>query len=174
MINRSDPVRCFLSSVAEARIEAQRLSFKRQRLEAQVTRITANLTGMPRGGGGDHELLLAKLADLNDNSEKARLKAEQQEEEVARFIDRLKDSTSRIILKLRYCECLDWSDTTRRRRRSVQGEMAKVGLAYSDRQIFRLHGKALNEARELYSPYQSYHVSQIKQSVFNNNPGINL
>lgn len=145
----NDPVRCFLSSVAEAKIDASRLGRKRQRLEAQVMRVTTNLTGMPGGGGGDREALLVKLADMRDDCEIARLRAEQREEEVLAFIEKLTDRISRIILKLRYLECLEWLDN-KPHRRSVQGEMAKVGLPFSDRQLFRLHGKALQEARELY------------------------
>lgn len=147
-INLSDPVRVFLSSVAEARIEARRLRFRRQRLEAAATRVTANITGMP-GGGGDRERLLVQLADLQDDCERARLQAEHQEERVAAFINMLQDPVSRVILKLRYCECLPWL-LADRPKRTVQGEMAKVGYVYEKSQLYRLHGKALNEARELY------------------------
>lgn len=145
--NMADPVRRFLSSVAESRIEARRLGFRVKRLEVQATKLTASLTGMPMGHGDSGELLAA-LADMRDASDRARIEAEKQEERVAAFIDRLEDPTSRIILKLRYCDCLDWCGHPRRR--SVMGEMAKVGLFYSERQIYRLHGRALNEARELY------------------------
>lgn len=147
-VNLNDPVRQYLSSVAEARVEARRLRFKLKRLETQATRITTALTGMP-AGGGDRERLLVELADLSEQSRLALIAAEKQENEVSAFIDRLPDQTSRIILKLRYCDCLMW-ETNGRKGRSVKSEMAKVGLCYEIAQLFRLHGKALNEARELY------------------------
>jgi hypothetical protein len=148
-VNLNDPVRQYLSSVAEAKIEARRLRFKLKRLETQATRITTAITGMPGGGTADRERLLAELADLSEQSRLALIEAEKQENEVSAFISRLQDQTSRIILKLRYCDCLVW-DTTDLKRRSVKSEMAKVGLCYENTQLFRLHGKALNEARELY------------------------
>lgn len=143
-----DPVRQFLMSVAESRIEAKRLRLRTQRLEAQATKLTASLTGMPRGGG-DSGNLLASLADMREDSIRAMIRAEEQERKVTAFIDRLENPVSRMILKLRYCDCLDW--LPRPRRRSVLTELQKVGQFYSESHLFRLHGKALNEARELYN-----------------------
>lgn len=152
--NYKDPVRRFLSSVAEARIEADRQTQRLQRLEAQATKVTASLTGMPRGGGGDSENLLASLADMRDQCSAAIVAAEQQVERVTEFIEKLENPVSRIILKLRYCDCLEWySDRPHQkahRRRTVMGEMQKAGLYYGSTQITRFHGIALNEARELY------------------------
>lgn len=150
--NQTDPVRAFLSSVAEARIEARRLGFRVRRLEARATKLTASLTGMP-SGHGDSGDLLATLADLRSTCERSRVQAELQEAAVEQFIDRLEDSTSRIILKLRYCDCLNWVD--RPHRRSVIGELGKAGLNYSERQVYRLHGIALNEARKLYKEIEN-------------------
>jgi hypothetical protein len=143
-----DPVRQFLMSVAESRIEAKRLRLRTQRLEAQATKLTASLTGMPRGGG-DSGNLLASLADMREDSIRAMIRAEAQEKKVTDFIDRLENPVSRMILKLRYCDCLDW--LPRPRRRSVLTELQKVGQFYSESHLFRLHGKALNEARVLYN-----------------------
>ena len=153
--NYKDPVRRFLSSVAEARIEADRQTQRLQRLEAQATKVTASLTGMPRGGGGDSENLLAVLADMRDQCSAAIVAAEQQVERVTEFIEKLENPVSRIILKLRYCDCLEWDSDDRPhqkvgRRRTVASEMQKAGLYYSRMQITRFHGVALNEARELY------------------------
>lgn len=141
-----DPVKEYLASVNEARLEAKRLGYKLQRLEAAATRVTSSLTGMPGGGGGDKESLLVKLADMRDRVETARYAAEQREEEVSAFLDRLPSSLHRMIMKLRYCDCLEWTG----QRRSVQSELLKAGQAYEERQIYRHHGLALEEAREIY------------------------
>lgn len=150
--NSQDPVRRFLSSVVEARVEADRLTYRLQQLEAQATKVTASLTGMPRGGG-DHENLLASLADMREENARAIVAAEQQVEKVTNFIDKLENPVSRIILKLRYCDCLPWDTESihrKRKQKTVMSEMKKVGLYYDRTWLWRLHGVALNEARELY------------------------
>ena len=154
---RGDPVKAYLFSVAEAKLDAKRLRLKLQRLEAQVTKVTAQLTGMPDGGARDRELLLAKLADMRVDCELAKIRAEEKEKEVAHFIDKLENPLSRMILKLRYCECLSWV-ATRKYQRSVQDELIKTaGLEYEDRHLYRLHGRALNEAREIFNKEEHDH-----------------
>lgn len=151
--NYKDPVRSFLSSVAEARIEADRQTQRLQRLEAQATKVTASLTGMPRGGGGDSENLLAALADMRDQCSAAIVAAEQQVERVTEFIEKLENPVSRIILKLRYCDCLEWGLRPKKGHyygKTVTSELRKAGIYYEATQLYRLHGIALNEARELY------------------------
>lgn len=153
--NYKDPVRRFLSSVVEARVEADRLTYRLQMLEAQATKITSVVTGMPRGSGGDRENLLAALADMRDRCGEAIVEAERQVERVTNFIDRLENPVSRIVLKLRYCDCLPW-DSERphqksRTERTVLSEMRKAGLYYEISNLYELHGKALNEARKLYN-----------------------
>ena len=142
-----DPVRLFLASVVEARLEARRLGLRIRRLESQATKVTTTLTGMPSGNSDSGELL-ASLADMRASCSQAIIRAEQQVEKVSAFIDKLENPTSRMILKLRYCDCLPWMDKPKRR--TVQGELARSGLCYERTQIFRLHGQALREARELY------------------------
>lgn len=61
---------------------------------------------------------------------------------VERFIARLGDPVCRTVLRLRYLEGLSWTQ--------LQKRLYQDGLYYSERQIFRLHGAALQEARELW------------------------
>lgn len=151
--NNNDPVRRFLSSVAEARVEVDRQTHRLQQLEAEATRVTSSLTGMPRGHG-DRETLLASLADMRVQCGAAIVEAEHQVERVTEFINRLENPVSRIVLKLRYCDCLAWdSDRPHQKvktERTVLSEMQKAGLRYEISNLYELHGKALNEARELY------------------------
>ena len=49
----TDPVRAFLGSVLESRMEIRRVKRKLEALEARATSITSQLSGMPRGGGAD-------------------------------------------------------------------------------------------------------------------------
>lgn len=146
MDNR-DPVRDLLNSVLESRIEAKRIERKLAVLEARVTKITAELTGMPGGGTSDRNAALAAFSDLTRDYYEQLVAAEKRETEVSDFINRLQSSDSRAILKLRYVDCKRWP--------KVLEAMNRAGRDIEMRQVFVLHGRALNEARELYK--EIYH-----------------
>ena len=137
-----DPVREYLNSVIEARMEIKRLQHKVSQLEAQATKVTTIITGMPRGGNADRDTILAVLADLTSEYHAKIAAAEKRERDVNVFIDSLPSRDARIILRLRYVEGFGW--------RKVLSALNKYGLHLSERQMFRLHGRALNEARERY------------------------
>ena len=142
MDNR-DPVREFLNSVLEARIEVKRIERKLKVLEARVLNITSQLTGMPSGGAADRNAVLAAYSDISHDYYERLIEAEKREVEVSDFINRLPTSDSRIILKLRYVDCKKWP--------KVLVELNKAGRDISSDWMFKLHGRALNEARELYN-----------------------
>jgi len=137
-----DHVREFLESAKDAHAKAARLSRKVKRLEAQVERITPAYTGMPRGGGGDVAAAWTALAQLRSDYLREKVEAERLEKAVADFISTLRVAEHREVLYLRYCEQLRWQDIPKR----MKGD----GFYYSDRQIYRIHGRALNEAREIW------------------------
>ncbi len=141
MDNR-DPVREYLNSVLESRMEIKRIKRKLDLLEARALNVTSQLTGMPRGGTAERDAVLASLADATDEYYKRLAKAESHELEVLNFIDSIPDARCRIILKLRYVDCRKWS--------SVLAQLQLSDDQASRRTMFRLHGKALNAARELY------------------------
>ena len=138
----TDPVVDYLMSAGWARVEASRLREKLDQMEAQVTRVTPSYTGMPGGGNGDSSDAWVALAQLRGEYAAKLAEVERSEREVSDFIDSLESSTSRAILHLRYCSCLRWPIVVER--------MEKAGYAYSERQIHRLHNKALEEARVKY------------------------
>ena len=137
-----DPVKVFLASAAEARIEAERLRAKLTRLEAIAAR-----------KGTDEQT--AQVEELKAQTSNAIIRAEELDADATQFIKSLPDPAHRTLLKLRYCEGLDWVGPPLRR--TVQSEMAKVSPAYtySERSIYRLHGEALKKARELYKERQT-------------------
>ena len=141
-MDHRDPVRELLSSVLESRIEVKRIERKLAVLEARVTKVTAELTGMPGGGTSDRNAALAAFADLTRDYYARLVAAEKHETEVSDFINRLQSPDSRMILKLRYIDCKRWP--------KVLSALSSMGRPMTDRQMFRLHGKALAEARELY------------------------
>lgn len=146
----TDPAKMFLQSVFEARSEAQRLRRKITRLEAQTEHITANLTGMPHSGNRDSEGAWAALADIRASYAQKLLDAELVEKGVADFIDTLPTRECRVVLRLRYLDCLRWP--------SVMSGLEKAGICYEERQVYRIHGKALSEAREMWAEWRAAHV----------------
>lgn len=134
-----DEVREFLESAKWAHVKAARLLRKVKSLETQVEHITPSYSGMPGGGGGDSEKAWVALAQLRDDYGKELLYAVRQEKRVAEFVESLPTPLYREILYLRYCEGLHWSDVRKR--------MTEDGLFYEDRYVYRIHGRALNEAR---------------------------
>lgn len=141
----TDPVRAYLGSVLEARLEIKRLKRKLDAIESRAMNITSNLTGMPRGGGADRDAVLASLADVSRDYYLRLAKAEQTELEVLRFIDSLPSPDSRMILKLKYIDCKRWS--------KVLETLRSNGREINENWMFKLHGRALNEAREKYKEW---------------------
>lgn len=143
-----DQVREFLESAKWARARAARLSYKIEQLTTQVEHITPSYSGMPGGGSTDVSSAWTALAQLRDEYVKELAKAEQREKDVADFVDSLRSPESREILHLRYCQGMRWPD--------VIEHLNIGGLYYSDRQVYRLHGKALNEARNKWKENNPY------------------
>ena len=154
---RADPVREFLRSGLEARLEVRRHQRRTAELESRCARLVAQMTGMPAGGGAGLEATWAALAD--ERQEEQRLVEEELRKyhEVERFIARLSDPARRTILRLRYLEGLSWTQIHRR--------VCQEGLYYSERQIFRLHGAALKEARELWAEDEEVRANEVHTEV---------
>lgn len=141
---KQDPVRAFLGTAREARLEEARCRRRLQEIEAQCRNVTPSLSAMPHGGGDSHrDGPLAALADQRQLHEALLTAAIRQEMKVERFIARLEKDSHRIILKLRYVDLMGWG--------RIQEQLEAQGLYYSDRQIYRLHGEALQEARRVWA-----------------------
>ena len=135
-----DPVRKFLSSAWEARVEYNRLTEKIRTMEAQAMNTTATLSAAPGGGGiSDTQRLWAALADETAKLKDKLSAALEREHEVEAFVERIDDPMYRMILKLRYVDCLSWP--------RVMELLSRGGIYYSQRNITRLHGEALEQAR---------------------------
>ena len=142
---REDPVRAFLDSVREARFNEARCRRKLQEMDAQCRSMTAQMTGMPGGGSTDphKDGAWAALADQAALLRELYDQAVRRETDVERFISRLEKDTHRILLRLKYVDLLTWN--------CVQERMRENGIYYSERQIYRIHGEALQEARKLWA-----------------------
>jgi DNA-directed RNA polymerase specialized sigma24 family protein len=134
--NTQDPVREFLDSYWEAKREEKRMRRRLAELSARCEKMTQNISGMPRGGGGDSSsawdaLIEAKIAADEQLKYWLRL-----EKEIESFIDSLSERTHRELLRYRYLESLKWETI---------GDLMSYNPDYVR---MRLHGQALNAARE--------------------------
>ena len=80
------------------------------------------------------EKMWAALADESARLYPLLKAAMEQERRVENFIDRIPHDSYRLMLKLRYLDCLSWE--------RVQELLSRSGVFYSDRHIYRLHGEA--------------------------------
>lgn len=144
MQERIDPAKDLLESVRGARMDLNRCQWKLQTTWSQCTRITAQL-GLTPGGGGDvhKDGLLLAVAEQQELLRSLYLRAVETENRVEHFIAGIPDARYRAILRLRYLDLLRWPE--------VLDQLEKGGLYYSDRQMFRLHGEAMQAARKHYA-----------------------
>lgn len=109
----------------ETRIE------ERERLYSMLTSPrTAQLTGMPRGGGGDWTNALIAISDLSNAIAREIMDLCRIKREVIEAIDSVEDVHLRRILELRYRLYHSWD------------AIAKE-TGYTIRNVYELHGKAL-------------------------------
>lgn len=141
-----DPVRAFLESATEAKLEARRRSRRVAQLESQCTRTTQRMSGMPSGGSGGAEAMWIALAEERAQEYEAIQKELARHHEVEAFIGRLECLEQKAVLRLRYLEGFNWV--------KVQQQLYRDGIFYSERQIYRIHGQALQAARELWDAEQ--------------------
>lgn len=80
-------------------------------LDAMTQRLTAQLTGMPRGGPGADRLtdIIARKIELRDIISERAAWLHQERVELERYVSRVPDSLLRQILALRYFRGLSWT-----------------------------------------------------------------
>ena len=140
-------VRDYLYGVRDLFLSMNYCKLKIQDLKTQSESITAKMTGMPGGGGGDvhKDAVLAALADQKSKYEQMELEYLHKIEEVNAFIDEVPRTVDRLILRLRYVDCLKWEE--------IQEELHKCEHGnrwYSLRHITRLHGDAIRSAEKIW------------------------
>lgn len=137
-----DECREWLESYKEIRSEVRRLDEKLRSMREQATRVTPTLSDMPKGGSSDKEKILAAIADTSGELTHRYMYMLERQKQLEDFVDRVPGDTNRMLLRLRYIELCRWP--------KVMEELEKSNIFYTDRQVFNLHGKALNAARELW------------------------
>lgn len=141
---KPDAARAFLESVREARFNMDRASRELRKEEARCEQITAQLSGDHGGNGDPHkDGAWAVLADRRTQLEECYAEAERRAVAVEEFVKQIPAANHRILLRLRYIDLLHWPEVRKR--------LGDYKLYYSERQIFRLHGDALEAARKLWA-----------------------
>lgn len=104
-------------------------------LYERATKTTSTITGMPGGGGSDHEAVLASLADATDDVSKWKNLAERQRNLVRDFLSEadIKDSFRDLLMK-RYYYGDGWG---------IILSNLQWGKGVSRRMMFYNHNKAL-------------------------------
>lgn len=158
-----DPVRVFLESAAEAKLDMHRLEYQCQTALEECQRITAQLGQTPGGSGDMHkDRAWAAYADLRKSLEDAYVRAAEKEKAVQSFIALLPRAVHRAILCLRYLQ-VDGKERVKPAKRqkkpllpwpAVQEKLRDMGIWYEERQIHNLHGDALDEARRIWAELQ--------------------
>jgi len=133
-----DPVRGFLESYWELRKEHKRMERKIEELESQCQSVTAKLNATPGGGGSRSNAAWDALVEARDRAGQQLAETLYREAEIEQFINRLSKPVYRQLLKYKYLELLDW-------------EQLADKLHYTTRHAQRLHGEALEEARQLWN-----------------------
>lgn len=131
----AESVRSFLESASVmGSVSGDKLS-RYLSLYERATKTTSQITGMPGGGGSDHEAVLASLADAVDDASRWRALAEHQRGRVQKFLSEvdIKDSF-RDLLTRRYCYGEGWE---------IILANQQWGKQLSRRAMFYNHKKAL-------------------------------
>ena len=134
-------VKEYLRSVWYAREEIERLSLRIKEMEAQAMKVTASISGMPHGGNSDAQALWVRIVDDTDRLYAAINGYYDCIREVEDFIELIPSDKYKAVLKLRYLDCLAWPQVAER--------LEHAGYYYDIRQIFRIHGAALQAARKI-------------------------
>ena len=141
---RHDPVTDLLRSTLRMHRKVQLLTDRSRRLTAAAESTTPHYSPAIGTASTDQrkDSLWIAAAEATDELAVAVSEYVAQEQVVHRLLRLMKDPTRRAILQYRYCDGLSWPD--------VHGKLESLGMYYSERHMFNLHGDALQEARRLW------------------------
>lgn len=105
---------------------------ERDELRAKVERVTASVTGMPRGGGDRHgsENLMIQLAELDEAIKERMGQLIHTRADIELRIMCISNPTLETVLRLRYIDGMSWEDVAE-------------AMHYTTRHVINLHGMAL-------------------------------
>lgn len=108
------------------------LLLEQQRWRELATRVSPNLSGMPRGGGGGGtQGAISKIVDLETEINAEIDKLVEKRKEIEGIIRAVEDSTLQTLLEYRYINGKKWEEIA-------------LMMGYDYRYILKIHGKALS------------------------------
>lgn len=108
------------------------LLLEQQQWRELATRVSPNLSGMPRGGkGGGAQGAISKIIDLETQINAEIDKLVDKRREIEGIIRAVEDSTLRTLLEYRYINGKKWEEIA-------------LMMGYDYRYILKIHGKALS------------------------------
>jgi DNA-directed RNA polymerase specialized sigma subunit len=141
---RHDPVTDLLRSTLRLRRQTRLLYERCLRLTASAEATTPHYSPVSGTAGGEQRKDSLWIAVAEAEAELTATQKEywDKEEKVHRLLQRMQSLPQRAILQYRYCDGLSWPE--------VQERLESIGIYYSERHMFNLHGDALQEARRLW------------------------
>lgn len=128
----------YLKRYRDLQLTIERLESRIAIEESRAEKVTTILSGMPRAGGESFaDDTWAALADSKTTYKEKMLNALRVQKEIEEFIESVPGELNRLILQLRYVECLSWPEISDR-------------IHYGLTRTHHLHGGALEEARRIY------------------------
>jgi DNA-directed RNA polymerase specialized sigma24 family protein len=141
-----EPVKEFLCSYWEARLEEKRLRRRAAELTSQCEKMTARYGYSPGGGGGGANSVWDALVEAKDRVDEKLKFYLKREAEVEEFLNSLRTPLYRQILRYRYLEKLKW-------------ETIGTMLDYHPDHVRQdLHKYALREARAKWKEREEQNV----------------
>lgn len=109
-----------------------RLLLEQQQWRELATRVSPNLSGMPRGGGGGGtQGAISKIVDLETEINAEIDKLVEKRKEIEGIIRAVEDNILRTLLEYRYINGKKWEEIA-------------LMMGYDYRYILKIHGKALS------------------------------
>lgn len=123
----------YLLSYQHLNQRINRLLLEQQQWRELATRVSPNLSGMPRGGGGGGtQGAISKIVDLETEINAEIDKLVEKRKEIEHIIRAVEDSTLRTLLEYRYINGKKWEEIA-------------LMMGYDYRYILKIHGKALSQ-----------------------------
>lgn len=141
----------WLARYQEINKDIDQLLLEQSQLKDLVTRVTPNLSGMPRGGGGDgRQAAIAKIVDLERQIDQKIDALADLRREIARVVEAVPNSNYRRLLNLRYIAGKRWED--------VPGNLCSQSDGRrGDQPAANIRGGCELAGRPVPDHYQRYH-----------------
>ena len=142
--SRQDPVSDLLRLTMQLRQKADLLNERRLRLLAAATATTPRYSSELASVKADQhkDALWSAVVTASDEHAEAERDYLEHEHRVHKLLAKMSSPAHVAILQYRYCYGLRWPQ--------VQEKLDSLGLYFSERHMFNLHGDALQEARRIY------------------------